>query len=230
MKKVLAFAIAILCAATFVQAQEGESTNQKKQATELAMFGIGARLAVGYGMIWGLEDDWSGGENDENPGGIDLEGGAMGRIVLTPVLQFTPELLFRYANYSQDDDLGERKFKQMNVEIPLLVRAVATPEFYAYIGPQLGLNLSHDVSLKAKVSNKAGTGTINHSIPEKVEQASFGFSVAVGAGYFVIDKLALDFRVGFGLSELYPDSKGGFIDLSGAKDLSFKFGLNYWVF
>ena len=230
MKKVLAFAIAILCAATFVQAQEGESTNQKKQATELAMFGIGARLAVGYGMIWGLEDDWSGGENDENPGGIDLEGGAMGRIVLTPVLQFTPELLFRYANYSQDDDLGERKFKQMNVEIPLLVRAVATPKFYAYIGPQLGLNLSSDVSLKAKVADKVSGGTTTHSVPEKVEQTSFGFGIAVGAGYFVIDKLALDFRVGFGLSELYPDSKGGFIDLSGAKDLSFKFGLNYWVF
>jgi hypothetical protein len=154
----------------------------------------------------------------------------MGRIVLTPVFQFTPELLFRYGNYSQKDDLGERKFKQVNVEIPLLVRAVATPEFYAYIGPQLGLNLSNDVSLKAKVASKASSGTITHSIPEKVEQASFGFSVAVGAGYFVIDKLALDLRVGFGLSELYPDSKGKFIDLSGAKDLAFKFGVNYWVF
>ena len=230
MEKVLAFAIAFLCAATFVQAEEGESANQKNQSAELAMFGVGARLAVGYGMIWGLEDDWSGGENDENPGGLDLEGGVMGRIVLTPVFQFTPELLFRYAKYSQDDDLGERKFKQMNVEIPLLVRAVATPKFYAYIGPQLGLNVSNDVSLNAKVANKASGGTINHTIPEKVEQASFGFSVAVGAGYFVIDKLALDFRVGFGLSELYPDSKGNFIDLTGAKDIAFKFGLNYWVF
>ena len=230
MKKVLAFAIAILCAATFVQAQEGESTSPVKQSTELGTLGLGARLAVGYGLIWGLEDDWSGGENDEKPGGIDLEVGVAGRYEITSLIHFTPELLFRYAKYSQEDDLGDYEFSQMDIEIPLLVRANATPKFYAYIGPQLGLNVSNDVSLKAKVANKAGTGTINHSIPEKVEQASFGFSIAVGAGYYVIDKLALDLRVGFGLTELYPDSKGKFIDLSGAKELSFKFGVNYWVF
>lgn len=230
MKKVLAFAIAILSAATFVQAQESESTSPVKQSTELGTLGLGARLAVGYGFIWGLEDDWSGGENDEKPGGIDLEVGVAGRYEITSLIHFTPELLFRYAKYSQEDDLGDYEFSQMDIEIPLLVRANATPKFYAYIGPQLGLNVSNDVSLKAKVANKAGTGTINHSIPEKVEQASFGFSIAVGAGYYVIDKLALDLRVGFGLTELYPDSKGKFIDLSGAKDLSFKFGVNYWVF
>ena len=230
MKKVLAFAIAILCAATFVQAQEEESTNQAKQSAELGTLGIGARLAVGYGFIWGLEDDWSSGENDEKPGGIDLEVGFAGRYEITSLIHFTPELLFRYAKYSQEDDLGDYEFSQMNIEIPLLVRANATPKFYAYIGPQLGLNLSNDVSLKAKVANKAGGGTINYAVDEKIEQETFGFSIAVGAGYYVIDKLALDFRVGFGLTELYPDSKGRFIDLSGAKDLSFKFGMNYWVF
>ena len=46
MKKVLAFAIAILCAATFVQAQEGDSTNQAKQSAGLGTLGLGARLAA----------------------------------------------------------------------------------------------------------------------------------------------------------------------------------------
>lgn len=192
--------------------------------------GLGARIAAGYGMLWGLEDDWSGGENDENPGGLDLELGVVGRYEVTSLIHFTPELLFRYANYSQDDELGERKFSQIDLEIPLLVRANASPKLYAYIGPQLGLNLSGDVSLKAKVVDKVSGGTSPHSIPEKVEQTAFGFSIAAGVGYYVMDKLGVDFRVSLGLSELYPDSKGKFVDLSGGKDLSFKLGANYWIF
>ena len=227
MKKVLTFAIAILCATTFTQAQEASETNSKKDTPAI---GFGARLAFGYGIIWGLEDDWSGGENDEKPGGIDLELGAVGRYEISSLIHFTPELLFRYASYSQDDDLGEREFSQMDLEIPLLVRANATPKFYAYIGPQLGLNLSSDVSLKAKVADKVSGGTTVHSVSEKVEQTSFGLSVAVGGGYYVMDKLGVDLRIGFGLTELYPDSKGKFVDLSGAKDLSFKLGVNYWIF
>lgn len=227
MKKILTFAIAILCAATFALAQEASETNSKKDTPAI---GLGARLAFGYGIIWGLEEDWSGGETDEKPGGIDLEIGVMGRYEITPLIHFTPELLFRYASYSQDDDLGEREFDQMNIEIPLLVRANATPKFYAYIGPQLGLNINSDVSLNAKVVDKVSGEITNHSIPDKVEQAVFGFSIVAGAGYYVMDKLGVDLRIGFGLTELYPDSKGKFVDLNGAKDLSFKLGVNYWIF
>lgn len=227
MNKILTSVMAVLCAGVLALAQESGEASSKTSAPAI---GLGARLAVGYGMIWGLEDDWSGGENDENPGGIDLELGAVGRYEISSLIHFTPELLFRYASYSQDDDLGEREFSQMDLEIPLLVRANATPKFYAYIGPQLGLNLSSDVSLKAKVADKVSGGTTAHSVPEKVEQTSFGLSVAVGGGYYVMDKLGVDLRIGFGLTELYPDSKGKFVDLSGAKDLSFKLGVNYWIF
>jgi len=227
MNKILTSVMAVLCAGVLALAQESGEAGSKTSAPAI---GLGARLAVGYGMIWGLEDDWSGGENDENPGGIDLELGAVGRYEISSLIHFTPELLFRYASYSQDDDLGEREFSQMDLEIPLLVRANATPKFYAYIGPQLGLNLSSDVSLKAKVADKVSGGTTTHSVPETVEQTSFGLSVAVGGGYYVMDKLGVDLRIGFGLTELYPDSKGKFVDLSGAKDLSFKLGANYWIF
>ena len=228
MKKVLAFAIAILCAATFVQAQEGDSTNLAKQSAGLGTLGLGARLAAGYGMLWGLEDDWSDSENDEKPGGIDLEAGIAGRYEITPLFHFTPELLFRYASYSLKNDSWEYEFNQMNIEIPLLVRANATPKFYAYIGPQLGFNLNNDVSLKDNVSHYDGR-TVNYTMDEKIEQATFGFSVAAGAGYYIWGKLSVDFRVALGLSELYPDS-GNIINLNGAKDIVFKLGVNYWVF
>lgn len=227
MKKILTSVMVILCAVAFALAQDSGEAGSKTSAPAI---GLGARLAVGYGMIWGLEDDWSGGENDDNPGGIDLELGAVGRYEISSLIHFTPELLFRYANYSQDDDLGEREFEQMNLEVPLLVRANATPKIYAYVGPKLGVNLKSDVSLKAVVKNKGTSGSTTVSVPEKVEQSTFGFGMVVGAGYYVLDKLGVDFRVGLGLTELYPDSKGRFVDLGGAKDLTFKLGANYWVF
>ena len=227
MKNILTFALIILCTATLALAQDASGTSAKGGSSQM---GVGARLAVGYGMLWGLEDDWSGGENDENPGGIDLELGAVGRYEISSLIHFTPELLFRYASYSQDDDLGEREFNKMNIEVPLLVRANATPKIYAYIGPQLGLNIYDDVSLKAMVANKGAEGSTMVSVPEKVEQATLSFGIAAGAGYYVMEKLSVDLRIALGLSELYPDSKGRFVDLGGAKDISFKLGANYWIF
>jgi hypothetical protein len=230
MKKVLAFAIAILCGATFVQAQEGESTDQKKQSAELAMFGLGARIAVGYGMLWGLVDDWSGDDNDEQPGGIDFDAGVMGRIELTPVFHFTPELLFRYASMTQEDDLGDRKFKQMDIQIPLMLRANASPKFYAYAGPQLGFNINSDVSINATVASKTSNSPKAVSISDDIDQAAFNFGIAAGAGFYPIEKLSIDLRVYLGLTELYPDAKSLMIDLTGAKMISFKVGLAYWIF
>ena len=225
MKKIVTLFV-LLCSIAWAQSQDAESL----KATNAPVLGLGARIAAGYGMLWGMEDDWSGGENDETPGGLDLEAGVAGRFVITPVIHFTPELLFHYAKYTQEDESGDREFTQMNAQIPLLIRANATPKFYAYVGPQLKFNLDNDVSIKAKVSNKASSGTTIHVIPDKVEQAKFGIGAAAGAGYYVIENLSVDMRIYLGLNELYPDSKGTFIDITGARDLSFKLGINYWIF
>lgn len=195
--------------------------------------GIGARLAAGYSMIWGLEDDWAIDENDdEKPGGLDLEGGVMGRIIFTPIIHFTPELLFHYGKMKHDNNYGKQEFTFMNVEIPLLVRANASPKFYAYLGAQPGFNIQNDASLKASVASKVNTESNNQKYTrfgKSVDQAVFGFGVVAGAGYYVVDKLSLDLRVYMGLTELYPDCESNLVDLSGAKLLSFKLGANYWI-
>jgi opacity protein-like surface antigen len=237
MKKFLTFAVAILCAAAFAMAQEASeaaSKNNTSPQKDTPAIGIGVRLAAGYGMIWGLEDDWAIDENDdEKPGGLDLEGGIMGRIVFTPVIHFTPELLFHYGKMKHDNDYGKQEFSFINVEIPLLVRANASPKFYAYAGVQPGFNIQNDASLKASVASKVNTGSNEQKYTKfgkSVDQAAFGFGVVAGAGYYVIDKLSLDLRVYMGLTELYPDCESNLVDLSGAKLLSFKFGANYWIF
>ena len=233
MKKILTFAAAILCAATFALAQEASEATPKNDSPskkDSPAIGVGVRLAAGYGMIWGLEDDWSYDEDDEEkPGGLDLEGGVMGRIVLTPIIHFTPELLFHYGKLKHDNDYGKQEFSFMNVEIPLLVRANATPEFYAYAGVQPGFNIQNDASLKAAVNRHTQNGPNKQKFGKSVDQAAFGFGVVAGAGYYVVDKLSLDLRVYMGLTELYPDSKSVLVDLSGAKLLGFKIGANYWI-
>lgn len=233
MKKILTFAAAILCAATFALAQEASEATPKNDSPskkDSPAIGLGVRLAAGYGMIWGLEDDWAIDENDdEKPGGLDLEGGVMGRIVFTPVIHFTPELLFHYGKLKHDNDFGKQEFSFMNVEIPLLVRANATPKFYAYAGAQPGLNIQNDASLKAAVVKHTNTGSNEKKFGKNVDQAVFGFGIVAGAGYYVVDKLSLDLRIYMGLTELYPDCESNLVDLSGARSLSFKIGANYWI-
>ena len=234
MKILLTFAMTILCATSFALAQEAsEATPQNETSSkkDTPAIGIGARLAAGYSMIWGLEDDWAVDENDgEKPGGLDLEGGVMGRIVLTPIIHFTPELLFHYGKLKHDNNYGKQEFSFMNVEIPLLIRANATTKFYAYAGAQPGFNIQNDASLKASVNKHTETGSNKQKFGKSVDQAAFGFGVVAGAGFYVVDKLSLDLRVYMGLTELYPDSESILVDLSGAKLLSFKFGANYWIF
>lgn len=224
--------LAAFVALSFAQepAQEPAQTSSKNSFP----IGIGVRLAAGYGMIWGLEDDWAIDESDdEKPGGLDLEGGVMGRIVFTPIIHFTPELLFHYGKLKHDNDYGKQEFSFMNVEIPLLIRANASPKFYAYAGAQPGFNIQNDASLKASVASKVNTGSNGQKYTKfgkSVDQAAFGFGVIAGAGYYVVDKLSLDLRIYMGLTELYPDCESNLVDLSGAKLLSFKFGANYWIF
>ena len=233
MKRILPLILAAFVSLALAQetAQEPATQNVSKSSS---LIGLGVRLAAGYGMIWGLEDDWAIDENDdEKPGGVDLEGGLMGRIVFTPIIHFTPELLFRYGKLKHDNNYGKQEFSFMNVEIPLLVRANASPKFYAYVGAQPGFNLKNDASLKASIASKVNTDPNNQKYTKfgkSVDQAAFGFGVVAGTGYYVIDKLSLDLRVYMGLTELYPDSKSTLVNLDGAKLLSFKFGANYWIF
>jgi len=225
MKLYLPLVLAVFVALSFAQEPEQNKSTGKKE------IGLGARLAVGYGMIWGLKDDWSIDEDDENPGGLDLEAGVMGRYVVTPIVHFTPELLFHYGKPKHDNKYGKYEFSFMNVEIPLLVRAYASPKFYGYIGPQLGFNIHNDVSLKAKYADKTGSNPTGYTkFGKKVDQAVFGFGIAAGVGYYLMDKLSLDFRTYMGLTEQYPDTKGSLVDLKGAKLLSFAIGANYWIF
>lgn len=216
MKSITKIILFTIFATIFAQAEPQQNTSK---------LGLGAHLGFGYGMIWGLDDDWAGGESKDNPGGFDFEIGAIGSYKISNLLQFTPELLFRYAKLSQDIGLGDYSFTQMDIQIPLFLRANATDKFFGFFGPQIGFNVSNDVEMKASDD----TWNVNKvvSLSQDVEQAVFNFGISAGIGYYIVQKLSVDFRVLFGITELYPDAKG-MVSLADAKIMSFKIGVSYW--
>jgi len=189
--------------------------------------GVGARLGLGYSYIWGLSDDWNQGDDEDTPAGVTYEGGIQGRYAINNIFQFTPELLFSYAMLTQEDDGYDREFTQMDLTLPLIFRAKLHDRAFASIGAVPGVSVSNNVKLNASVNGLAAS---SHKVPENIDQATFNLGVMIGGGYYVIKNLSVDVRIYMGVLELYPDAESLLIDLDGARLMSFKLGVNYWVF
>ena len=191
--------------------------------------GVGVHAAFDYSFLYGLAEDWNMGDDEDAPSGIGFEVGVQARFDIMHVLQFTPELNFRYTKLNQEDESCERNFRQMDLEVPLLVRGNVMNRFYIMAGPQLGISLSDKVSLDGDDANiGGGLGKISYSIEEDIEQKTFGFGVALGIGWYVYDKINIDFRMYLGLADMYDDGESILVDLDGAKQMTFKFGIGYW--
>lgn len=216
------FTKAVLAAASMVAMAFADSSYSPTEK-----MGVGARLGLGYSFIWGLADDWNQGDDEDAPAGIMFEGGVQGRYILNKTFQFTPELLFSYAKLTQEDDGYDREFTQMDLTLPLMFQAKLHDRAFASIGVVPGISVSNKVELNASVN---GLASSNHKVPETIEQAAFNFGVMIGGGYYVIKNLSVDLRAYMGVLELYPDAESLLIDISGARLLTLKLGVNYWVF
>lgn len=221
-------ATALTAALSFADGTPAADTNSAA-APSKSKIGVGARAAIGYGLVWGLDDDWSGGDNEGNPSGLDLQVGIMGRYEISPLLHFTPEILFRYGDYEQELNQADYELSQMDIQIPLLIRANATPKLYGYIGPQLNFNVHSKTTLN--VTNDKWLVKPSMSMGDGVEQETFSFGITAGMGFYIIENLGADIRAHIGFTELFPDAsptKIGY-DLGGARLMNFHFGINYWI-
>lgn len=190
-------------------------------------WGVGARIGFDYGFLWGLEDDWDLGEDEDAPAGIGVTVGVQGRYEMSSFFQVVPELNFRYAKLSQEDDAYERNFTQMDLQIPVLARGIVSNRLFVELGPQIGLSVSNKVSLDGETS-PAGLYDIDYSIKEDIDQSVFNLGVVLGIGANIIDRLSVDFRLFMGFMELYPDANSELIDLSGARLMTMNLGVGYW--
>lgn len=225
-----------------VQAQENVQNDNAQEAAprHVNRFGFGLRVAFDYGRMFGFKEDM---DNDSDisgsPSGIGFEAGLMVRFQMIPNLFFAPEVNVAYISTNHEYMGSERKYNSVDLEIPLLMRGIVADRFYVTGGPQVVFSMSSKAEIEPLKVTSVG---ITKESEEKIDQASFGFGIAAGAGFNIYEGLFIDLRYYMGLTELYPDVKsmddfndgdvaeGDFymINMSGARMMKFKVGISYW--
>ena len=205
----------------------------QKHSTLNGKTGFGIHGDFNYSTLTGLAQDWNMGDETDAPAGFGFDVGLRGRIPLVDYLQFVPEVNFHYAQLVQEDETAERKFTQMDLEIPLMMRATVLDMVYITAGVQITLNLSSDVKFEEEdVEIGGGLGTLDMSFKEDIEQKGFGFGIVFGAGFFIMERLSIDAALVLGLTDVYEnkedDEDAIFIKMDGGKQMTFKAGLGFW--
>ena len=206
----------------------------QKTSTLNSKMGVGAHIDFNYSFLNGLAQDWNMGDETDAPAGFGFDAGIRGRIPMVDYLQFVPELNVHYAQLVQEDETAERKFTQVDLEIPLMMRATVLDMLYITAGVQITLNLSSDVRFEEEDVGFGGDvkGTIDFSFEEDIEQKSFGFGIVFGAGFFIMERLSIDAALVLGLTDVYEnkedDEDAIFIKMDGGKQMTFKAGLGFW--
>ena len=205
----------------------------QKQSTLNGKTGVGIHGDFGYSFLNGLAQDWNMGDETDAPAGFGFDIGIRGRIPLVDYLQFVPEVNFHYAQLVQEDETAERKFTQMDLEIPLMMRATVLDMLYITAGVQITLNLSSDVKFEEEdVEIGGGLGKLNMSFEEDIEHKGFGFGIVFGAGFFIMERLSIDAALVLDLTDAYEnkedDEDAIFIKMDGGKQMTFKAGLGFW--
>lgn len=213
---------------------ENTASAPQKTNTLNSKMGVGAHIDFNYSFLNGLAQDWNMGDETDAPAGFGFDAGIRGRIPMVDYLQFVPELNFHYAQLVQEDETAERKFTQVDLEIPLMMRATVLDMLYITAGVQITLNLSSDVRFEEEDVGFGGDvkGTIDFSFEEDIEQKSFGFGIVFGAGFFIMERLSIDAALVLGLTDVYEnkedDEDAIFIKMDGGKQMTFKVGVGYW--
>lgn len=209
---------------------ENTASVPQKTNTLNSKMGVGAHIDFNYSFLNGLAQDWNMGDETDAPAGFGFDAGIRGRIPMVDYLQFVPELNFHFAALTQSDEAAERVFKQMDLEIPLTMRATILDMLYIAAGVQLTLNLSSKVTFEEEdIDMGGGLGTTSMEFNEKIEQAGFTFGLLFGAGFFIMERLSIDAAFMLGLSDMYPDCESDLIEsMDGGKQMTFKVGVGYW--
>lgn len=237
LSKVLA-AGAIATSLAFAQPETSDASQPEKSAAKKSSLaekiGFGIHGDFEYGFLYGLAEDWNGGDDTEAPSGFGFDVGVRGRIPMTSFLQFVPEVNFHYLNLEQEDEGIESEFTQMDLEIPVAIRAVIVDYFYITAGLQATLNLSFESKLNAEdhIDSKNGIYVgMSDLIRWNVEKETFGLGLVFGVGGYIMEYISLDARLVLGVMDAYGENKDedSWLDFSGAKLMAFKFGVGFWI-
>jgi hypothetical protein len=159
--------------------------------------------------------------------GLGVNAGVAAKFTLIPMLDLAPEIDFEMRRASDDDVT----WTTMAINIPVLLRVNVMPQLFLEVGPTVAFLLSSemekDVELRgvtvfgATVSGPA-TVSVDLGSDEIDVLETFELGLAAGAGFTVMPKLDLNFRVAMGLTSFVSD------DFAEAKNLQLQLGGTFW--
>ncbi|SIN89455.1 porin family protein [Fibrobacter sp. UWB11] len=174
---------------------------------------VGGRAAVDMGTLWGDKNDaeW----------GVGFNAGINAKIGINEMLAFVPglEIDLRRITGEQTGYDGYRSvtvdetLTMWYLDIPMVLRINANPQFFIDAGLYLGFNLSAEAKLEA-----AGE-SVTQDIGETMETLDIG--LIAGVGYNVMPNLDVNFRLALGLTEMGKNGKG-------SKNMRLQLGATYW--
>lgn len=172
---------------------------------------VGGHLALNFGTTIG-ED------NEDVPWGLGVNAGVAAKFTLIPMLDLAPEIDFEMRRASDDD----KTWTTMAINIPVLLRVNVMPQLFLEVGPTVAFLLSSE--LEAEVTELGGVATVSVDLgSDEIDVLeTFELGLAAGAGFTVMPKLDLNFRVAMGLTSLVSD------DFGEAKNLQLQLGGTYW--
>lgn len=172
---------------------------------------VGGHLALNFGTTIG-ED------NEDVPWGLGVNAGVAAKFTLIPMLDLAPEIDFEMRRASDDD----ATWTTMAINIPVLLRVNVMPQLFLEVGPTVAFLLSSE--METEVTELGGVATVSVDLgSDDIDVLeTFELGLAAGAGFTVMPKLDLNFRVAMGLTSLVSD------DVGEAKNLQLQLGGTYW--
>lgn len=149
--------------------------------------------------------------------------GYYGGIVLNYPLQkkvnLQAELLYNHLGFKivhRESD-SDGVLGMTYITLPISAQYEITPDFYMEFGPALNYNV--DAKLKYK--------DLNEKYDWKRYTKELNVTLGVGAGYYVSDNLAINFRTNIGLGSPFRKYEED-VDVTGYTLINFQLGLNYY--
>lgn len=172
---------------------------------------VGGHLALNFGTTIG-ED------NEDVPWGLGVNAGVAAKFTLIPMLDLAPEMDFELRRASDDD----ATWTTMAINIPVLLRVNVMPQLFLEVGPTVAFLLSSEMETEVTELGDVATVSMDLGSDEIDVLETFELGLAAGAGFTVMPKLDLNFRVAMGLTSLVSD------DFGEAKNLQLQLGGTYW--
>ena len=171
-----------------------------------AQFQFGAKVGFDMTHFWG----------EDAPTGVqpNYQVGLMMEYKFTPKFAIAPEVVFaaqggKATGDVYDDDVegiikAKGTFHTNYINVPVMLKFYATPNFSIDLGPQIGFNVYNKMTASGKIASIEAKETID--LKDITKAVDFG--VGLGATYNLTDNAFVQARYTMGLTNVFdvPDS------------------------